>query len=424
MFAAGLLTLSPGKRLWGVEMDKGNIDVSKIIPLYRGKKYCRQLLGLITRNYLFQEFNRKITLEVIFVNDYPKEEIALETENILFPVRILNHKENKGIHAARVTGVRNAEGKYIVLFDQDDFARDNWIYSQWHRIEEARTPACVCNGWMERFRTLGDTKTLEENISSTERLICSGNPIMSPGQVIMRKDCIPEEWFQYIQQVNGADDFLLWVMMLKKGHCFVVNDEYLYYHTSVRTPDSIVEDQMICSLKEVLSILSDTGILNKNECGMLDRWIKLMEAAGTYCYWKDRDTMRTIRQMRKNSKIFHVMRNWIDLKNQGKDFKGFFVSHQYRTAAIYGMGYIGESLYLELKNSNIQVMYAVDRSAIDFKQELAIFRMEEELPETDIIIVTLVEKCDDICRRLAEKVRCPVVTIQQLLAYVGTEEHL
>lgn len=88
------------------------------------------------------------------------------------------------------------------------------------------------------------------------------------------------------------------------------------------------------------------------------------------------------------------------------------------------MGYIGESLYLELKNSNIQVMYAVDRSAIDFKQELAIFRMEEELPETDIIIVTLVEKCDDICRRLAEKVRCPVVTIQQLLAYVGTEEHL
>ena len=138
-----------------------------------------------------------------------------------------------------------------------------------------------------------------------------------------------------------------------------------------------------------------------------------MEAAGTYCYWKDRDTMRTIRQMRKNSKIFHVMRNWIDLKNQGKDFKGFFVSHQYRTAAIYGMGYIGESLYLELKNSNIQVMYAVDRSAIDFKQELAIF-----------IIVTLVEKCDDICRRLAEKVRCPVVTIQQLLAYVGTEEHL
>lgn len=396
-------------------MKKNSIDISIVVPLYRGAKYCHRLLELITRNYLFQDLNRECSLEVIFVNDDPQEKINLNAGDMLFPVRLLNHKENKGIHAARVTGIQNAEGKYIILFDQDDLARENWIYGQWHKIEEMRVSACVCNGWMERFRKLGDAKKLEENMSSMELFIRSGNPIMSPGQVIMRKDCIPKEWLEHIQQMNGADDFLLWIIMLKKGYHFGVNDECLYYHTSARTPDSVDEEHMIQSLKEMLHILSDTKILNKKECGMLNQWIALMEAAGTYCSWKDTNIMQTIRQMRKNSKIFHVMRNWIDLKNQGKNFSAFFTRNEYRTAAIYGMGYIGESLYYELRNSSIQVAYAIDSVAEDFKQELAIFQMEDELPEADIIIVALVEKCDDLCERLAEKTGCPVITIQQLL---------
>ncbi len=349
------------------------------------------------------------------MNDYPQEHIELEGKNTLFEVCCLAHKENKGIHAARVTGIRNAKGKYIILFDQDDLARDNWIYSQWHKIEETNLPVCVCNGWLERFRKLGDSATLEKNTRSLELFIRSGNPIMSPGQVIMQKDCIPQEWMEHIQQINGADDFLLWIMMLKRGYQLGINDECLYYHTSARTKDSVDEFHMIQSLKETLQILSDTAILNKNECGILHQWIALMEAAGTYCSWQDTNIMQTIRQMRKNSKIFRVMRNWIDLKNQGKNLSLFFSKHHYYNIAIYGMGYIGESLYYELKNSNIFVAYAIDKTAVDFKQELKIFHPNDELPRADVVIVTLVEECEELCDYLEGKIGCMAVTMQRLL---------
>ena len=396
-------------------MKKNGVDISIVIPLYRGRKYCYRLLELITRNYLFQGLYKECFLEVIFVNDYPQEKIDLDMDNLPFTVRVLNHKENEGIHAARAAGIRNAEGKYIILFDQDDLARENWIYSQWHKIEQLQVPVCVCNGWMERFRKLGDRETLEKNVGSMELFIRSGNPIMSPGQVIMRKDYIPQEWLEHIQQINGADDFLLWIMMLKKGCRFGINDECLYYHTSARTQDSVDEEHMIQSLKETLSILSDTKILNRQECGMLNQWIALMEDAGTYCSWKDTDILQTIRQMRKNSKIFHVLHNWINLKNQGKNVSTFFIRNHYDTVAIYGMGYIGESLFYELKNSDIRIVYAIDRTAEDFKQELTIFRPEEDLPEADIIIVTLVGSCDELCEYLIKKTKCQVITLQRLL---------
>lgn len=393
----------------------GNMDISIVIPLYRGKRYCRQLLDLIGRNYMFRDLNQECALEVIFVNDYPQESIDLDGISTLFETRLLTHEHNKGIHAARVTGIENARGTYIILFDQDDLARDNWIYSQWHKIKETQQPACVCNGWMERFRILGDFRTLERNTSSLELLIRSGNPIMSPGQVIMRKDCIPQEWLNHIQQINGADDFLLWVMMLKKGYKLGINDECLYYHTSARSEDSVSESNMIQSLRETLRILSDTAILNKDECRPLKQWIALMEAAGTYCSWKDTDVMQTIRQMRKNSKIFHFMRSWIDLKNRGKSLSQVFWDNQYLKVAIYGMGYIGEGLYYELRNDNIHVAYAIDRSALDFKEELKILHPDEELPQVDAVIVTLVENSEELCDYLAQKIGCPVVTVQRLL---------
>ena len=47
------------------------MDVSVIIPIYKGNGYIESLLNKIEKNY--QESQKEI--EVIFVNDYPDEEI-------------------------------------------------------------------------------------------------------------------------------------------------------------------------------------------------------------------------------------------------------------------------------------------------------------------------------------------------------------
>ena len=63
------------------------MDVSIIIPIYKGNGYIESLLNKIEKNY--QESQKEI--EVIFVNDYPDEEIIVGSQHD-FPIRIINNE--------------------------------------------------------------------------------------------------------------------------------------------------------------------------------------------------------------------------------------------------------------------------------------------------------------------------------------------
>ena len=95
------------------------MDVSVIIPIYKGNGYIESLLNKIEKNY--QESQKEI--EVIFVNDYPDEEIIVGSQHD-FPIRIINNEMNQGIHQTRINGLKKAIGKYILFLDQDDEISD------------------------------------------------------------------------------------------------------------------------------------------------------------------------------------------------------------------------------------------------------------------------------------------------------------
>ena len=108
------------------------MDVSVIIPIYKGNGYIESLLNKIEKNY--QESQKEI--EVIFVNDYPDEEIIVGSQHD-FPIRIINNEMNQGIHQTRINGLKKAIGKYILFLDQDDEISDFFIKSQLEHIGDA-----------------------------------------------------------------------------------------------------------------------------------------------------------------------------------------------------------------------------------------------------------------------------------------------
>jgi len=63
------------------------MDVSVIIPIYKGNGYIESLLNKIEKNY--QESQKEI--EVIFVNDYPDEEIIINGQYD-FKIEVINNK--------------------------------------------------------------------------------------------------------------------------------------------------------------------------------------------------------------------------------------------------------------------------------------------------------------------------------------------
>lgn len=402
------------------------MDISIIIPLYKGNKYISKLMQMMSDNILFNGLYQKCSLEVIFVNDYPSEEIFVEKTN-LFEVKVIYQKQNMGIHASRIEGIKHAGGKYLIMLDQDDLVESNWLFSQWSEIKRNNAEYCVCNGWSDRYKTLWKYDALVNQVNNVDFYLEMGCAIISPGQVIMKKESIPKEWLEHVLKVNGADDFLLWILALKNGKKFIINDNLLYYHTPDRTQDSITKVMMIESVKEVDTILKKIGILTDRESPMLSKQIMRLECRfddsikDVYFQKEDVPIIR-LSEYRRSRDISHIYHLWFQTKNQGKSIAKYLKNHKMESVAIYGMGMLGTDLYEELTRENINVEYAIDQSAVDHKRELKIYTLNDEIKKVDITIVTVVGVEDELIAKIYEKNGGKAVSLKSILSEVIREE--
>jgi glycosyltransferase involved in cell wall biosynthesis len=84
--------------------------VSVVIPCYNSARF----LGETIESVLQQTYPR---IEIIVVNDGSTDETAKIARS--FPVQYI-FQENRGISAARNTGILRAQGKYVLFLDHDD----------------------------------------------------------------------------------------------------------------------------------------------------------------------------------------------------------------------------------------------------------------------------------------------------------------
>lgn len=382
----------------------GPTDISVIIPVYRGQKYCQRILEMMERNCLFENLYEKCSVEVIFVNDYPEERIVIEQAPYHFTVKVAEQDKNRGIHASRVDGILKSQSEYIIMLDQDDLVKDRWLYSQWNRIHSENMDFCVCNGWKDRYRVLWEKDIFINRVNNLDYYLNEANAILSPGQVILRKRCIPWEWMENILASNGSDDFLLWIMVLKQGYKFILNDECIYYHTPDRSADSVTEEIMLKSAEEAAFVLHRLNFINQEELGYIQNQIKVRrDGAEIKSYVKFRE-------------MFFILYNWMLLKEKGVRMGEYFEKKGFLNIAIYGMGYLGECFYNELSSSLVNVRYAMDRSAKDFEEKLLIFRMDDAVEKVDAVVITIVEGRRETVDKLKEKLGCPILTLSEVLA--------
>lgn len=87
---------------------------SVIIPLYNKEKYVENAL-LSILNQKFSDF------EIIIVNDGSTDKSVSKVKPFLTEnIRLIEHDKNKGLSAARNTGIKNSTASYIAFLDADD----------------------------------------------------------------------------------------------------------------------------------------------------------------------------------------------------------------------------------------------------------------------------------------------------------------
>lgn len=117
----------------------------------------------------------------------------------------------------------------------------------------------------------------------------------------------------------------------------------------------------------------------------------------------------------KFKSYYNMLNQWLILKQEGKNLEQFFIDNDYNSIAIYGMGEMGNRLYEELKNTSIEVKYAIDKNAESTYSELEVLDVEDDLTPVDAIIVSAIFAFDEIEEKLTEVVDYPVVSLEDVV---------
>lgn len=196
---------------------KENPLVSVVIPAYNATAYVREAV----ESALQQTYKN---IEIIVVDDGSTDNLRETLASYVKQgmVRYL-YQKNKGLSAARNTGIREARGEYIALLDADDMFLPNKIEKQVAFLTaHPECDVCYCDLW--HFYEGEEGKMLKLNYT-----YYSGSEVfphllkknfINPLTTVFRKSIF--ERFGYFDESirHYAEDWDLWLRFSYGGACF------------------------------------------------------------------------------------------------------------------------------------------------------------------------------------------------------------
>lgn len=219
--------------------------VSVVIPAYGHAEYILDTLESVFAQ-TFRDF------EVIIVNDGSPDNTA-EVLQPFIKNGLIRYIEqvNSGVSVARNTGVSHSLGKYIAFLDDDDLWPQEKL--QWQVcFLEAHEAVAVGGNAM----TLGGDVTLDGSINDGReamlnfRQFLTGSQFHSPGQVMIRKECLINLG-GLDENIWGADDLDLWMRLASLGPFFRLHLPALQYRIHDSNASN-ASDRMLLNVDKVL----------------------------------------------------------------------------------------------------------------------------------------------------------------------------
>ncbi len=208
------------------ERDDFEVSVSVIMPTYNRP----DMLVTAVRSVLAQTFR---SFEIIVVNDCGMDVggilMGLDTENRITYVR---HGKNRGLGAARNTGIRLARGKYIAYLDDDDVFYPNHLetlvsYLKVTGGDVAYSDAHQAHQVMEHQAYVTKSRRVLYSFDFDYDRILYENfiPVLC---IVHKKECIDKVGF-FDETLHTHEDWELWIRMSRRyrfEHVKMVTSEF------------------------------------------------------------------------------------------------------------------------------------------------------------------------------------------------------
>ncbi len=223
--------------------------VSVLMPAYNAAEYLNAAIESIL-NQTFVDF------EFIIVNDGSTdktEEIVLSYQDIR--IRYIKNEENLGLIQTLNKGLSLCQGEYIARMDADDIAVDTRLEKQVAYLDQHKNVA-VCGTWFYFFSDKNKSNireikhTVDPNNLKLDMLLFDqiGHPT-----AMIRKDILDKYHLSYNKDYKHAEDYKLWIDILKYSDIVNIPEFLLYYrvhHTNVSLLFSVEQQSVANKIKK------------------------------------------------------------------------------------------------------------------------------------------------------------------------------
>jgi glycosyltransferase involved in cell wall biosynthesis len=188
--------------------------VSVVISTYDRPEFLFRAIETVNN----QTYDR---IELIIVDDHspksPEDIVKSAPDKELLDIELIRHDANKGVSAARNTGIRRASGELIALLDDDDL----WIadkierqVAEFHRSGDEVGVVCTGIRSVDADGTTINTKQVEHDGDVTKRLLCGA--IIPLPSILVRRDLLVDAGL-FDKRLKSYED-AEWIIRLSQ-HC-------------------------------------------------------------------------------------------------------------------------------------------------------------------------------------------------------------
>ncbi|SMC04320.1 Glycosyl transferase family 2 [Sulfobacillus thermosulfidooxidans DSM 9293] len=199
-----------------------------VIPVYFGRSFIKRALDSV-----FAQEDVSGRLNVLIIEDGTPEPEDVESLIAGYPVQYVKLPDNHGVFYARWVGLSQLPStvEFCAFLDQDDAWHPKFLSHLTTILMQDQTVGFVaCNA-----RVMGVHGNYVLYQDRRPNLLLAdlkvANQLISPSQVLIRRDALEKLNWTIDLPYPGADDWLLWLAILSLGYQATYTDEILldYY---------------------------------------------------------------------------------------------------------------------------------------------------------------------------------------------------
>lgn len=250
-----------------------NGKVSILVPVYGVEKYIERCArSLFEQSYY--------NIEYIFVNDCTKDKSIEILTDVLdeYPhrkaqVKIIHHKRNRGLSAARNTAVANMTGDYLWHIDSDDYVAVDAVEELVREIKKTNADVVIF-GYNSVYanKTISNTIEPYNNINTYIKLLLLNSIAASMWNKFYRTSFYKEIGIMSIDGIGQGEDYAVVPRILYNTSKITWFNKSLYFYNLVNQSSysNNISLASIKSLKKADDVLYDFFKLDESYKDVVD----------------------------------------------------------------------------------------------------------------------------------------------------------